>query len=114
MHFVIKATFITSQAVTPPALLKESLCVSLCSKMGRRGADPYRRDIFFVSAIDGYAFCNRNNLGASREITVKAKISIEYPLSIVGTGVLDGPKTKRIYIFSVCCFVMDNRRMCIF
>ena len=30
-------------------------------------------------------------LGALRKITVKAKISIEYPLSIVGTGVLDGP-----------------------
>ena len=30
---------------------------------------------------------------------------------IVGTDVLGGPKTEKIYIFSVCCFVIDNRRM---
>ena len=32
-------------------------------KMGHRGADPYGRDIFFVSAIDGCAFCDRGDLG---------------------------------------------------
>ena len=44
----------------------------------------------------GSAFCNRNNLGASRKITVKAKILIEYPLSIVGTGVLDCPDMQTV------------------
>ena len=49
----------------------------------------------FVFAAYGSAFCDRSDLGALRKITVKAKIPIEYPLSSVGTGVLDGPKNKR-------------------
>ena len=52
---------------------------------------PTVRYIFVVLITGGSSIYNRSYLGSSRKITVKAKIPIEYPLSIVGTGVLDCP-----------------------
>ena len=51
-------------------------------------------------------------LGALRKITVKAKILIEYPLSIVGTGVLDCPDMQTVIDMPPTCN-LNHRRRCI-
>ena len=49
-----------------------------------------------------------------RKIKIKAKISIEYFFLIVGTGVLDCPKTKDQYIFLSVIFILitDGYAIC--